>query len=90
MGNRNARRGRYCRSQKETKFHCNYAAHKLRHIEKNPYCPSFTKLPSPTDTAFIIYNAGLTKEKNVFHQLLSISRSEGACWERGYKSVIII
>lgn len=38
-------------------------------------------LRSPVETILTIYqyNAGLTTEKNLFHQLLSISQSEGAC-----------
>lgn len=35
-------------------------------------------LRSPVETVFIIYNAGLTTERNVFHQLFPISQSEGA------------
>lgn len=35
-------------------------------------------LRSPVETVFVIYSAGLTTEKNVFHQLFSISQSEGA------------
>lgn len=35
-------------------------------------------LRSPVEIVLIIYNAGLTTEKNIFHQLFYISQSEGA------------